>query len=244
MRNLLALGLIAQTVHVAFWSPKLAVRRVEVRGAQRLAADKVRQLADVRPGGNIFRVSLGRVRQGLLQEPQIRAVSVTRRLPEAIVIRVQERQPCLALVHGGVVWEADEAGFVYRQAPSPPSAVPVVEVEGAFEPAVGQVIPPPWPAAAAECVRLARWHHLQVSKMAIDAQGELWLHIITPAANEQPERSLPVRLGRPDDLPAKFADIRLWLPQVATDGEYLNVMCAGRAAYMRLGRSETPPPSP
>lgn len=242
VRGLLALAVIAQAIHVAFWSPRLAVRRVEVVGARRLAVGNVKQLAAIEPGANTFRISLGRVRERLLREPQIRSVSVMRRLPESIVIHLEERRPKLALAQGGALWEADDSGLVYRNAPAPPRGVPVVEVTGGFAPAVGRSIPPAWLAAAGECVRLARQHHLQVAKMAIDAQGELWLHISAPVASGQPERLLPVRLGRPDDLPAKFADIGLWLPQVAADGEYLNVMCAGRAAYARLGRAGSSSP--
>jgi len=235
LRNLLAIGLIAQTAHVAFCSPRLAVRRVVVHGTERLAPDEVRQLAGVHLGINTFRVNLGRVAQRLRRNPQIRTASVTRQLPATIAIVVEERQPTVALAWGGRFLEVDREGVIYREATAPPADVPLVRVEGGFVPAVGARVPGHWLEAALACVALAREHHLRLVETAIDAQGELWLHITTPATRGQAERVLPVRLGRPEQLAEKFADISLWLPQVAADGEYLNVMCAGRAAYLPLG---------
>jgi hypothetical protein len=73
--------------------------------------------------------------------------------------------------------------------------------------------------------------------MRIDGSGELWLNVATSAANPAVKSDLQVRIGRSTDLPAKFQDIRNSLagwPGLVSAAAYLDVMCAGSPAYMRL----------
>ena len=53
-RHLAAAGMIAELLHAAFASPRLAVRDVRIAGAERVPASRVAALAAVHPGGNIF----------------------------------------------------------------------------------------------------------------------------------------------------------------------------------------------
>jgi len=64
---LLALG--AETLDVAFNSPRLAVKKVSVEGAKTLPTAHVAELTGVPIGRNIFRTNLYRARLAVQQEP-------------------------------------------------------------------------------------------------------------------------------------------------------------------------------
>src|SRR5262249_62185078 len=62
LRHGAALFLVAELLHAAFASPRVAVRSVRVVGARRVPANAVAELAGVRPGRNIFCVNLALAR--------------------------------------------------------------------------------------------------------------------------------------------------------------------------------------
>jgi cell division protein FtsQ len=105
-------------------SPLFATRSIEVRGIQRLQADEIRQLAGVRAGTNLFRVSLDDVTASLEREPWIADATAARSLPSTLMITVAERRPVgwLKDAEGPVVIAAD--GVIVDRPGSPPRAIP------------------------------------------------------------------------------------------------------------------------
>src|SRR4029450_12819041 len=89
-----------------------------------------------------------------------------------------------------------------------------------------------------ECLSLAAREQLPLRKIAFDAHGELWLNMAV-SGRAGAERLLPVRLGRADELETKFQQLRWVLPEATANGEYLDLMCANRAAYLKSGDRKT-----
>lgn len=87
------------------------VTEVRVEGAHYLDAARIAEIAGIRPGEDLFGVSLERSRQVLLLDSRVAWARVSRRLPRGIRIEVEERVPVI-LVHHGVPWEIDSAGVL------------------------------------------------------------------------------------------------------------------------------------
>jgi cell division protein FtsQ len=99
---------------------------------------------------------------------------------------------------------------------------------------LGETLPRPIVEAALHCVRLARAEGLMLRKMSIDAHGDLWLNVAVAGASSTAPLSLPIRVGRSEELGAKFADTRHVLqhaPRLAAVAQYLDVSCPRRPAY-------------
>lgn len=261
-RTLLVLVLIAQCLRVAFASPRLNLREVQVAGTERLSAADVAREAKIPLGQNIFRVNLVRVSDHLLRDPVIREAVVTRELPNSLNVEIRERTPVYQVACKGERWDVDAENVVFRKAPRYLQGEPLLEVQPGDLPALGQPLRADLAKGLAQCKQLARKEGLDLRHLRVDEAGELWLNIATsstkqtaspPPADEEgnvvpdPGR-LKVRVGRLTDLPQKFRDIRQTLqgwPNLTMTATHLDVMCPGRPAYMsaaRAGDGETRSP--
>lgn len=244
-RVLLALALVAQCLRVAFTSPRLRLTEVRVTGTDRLDAAQVVERAQIPLRRNIFRVNLVEVARRLEADPVFGEALVTRDLPNRLHIELRERQPALRVTGGQDAFDADAAGVLFQPSPAPADpSLPALEVPPAQLPPVGGRLDPALVRTVSECRRLAEAEGLQARKMRVDASGELWLTIGTHPSSATAADGLHVRVGRPTDLPEKFRDIRqvtLVRPQLTASAAYLNVMCAGRPAYMRASPAAATP---
>jgi cell division protein FtsQ len=231
--------LAAQGLRVAFTSPRLTLAEVRVAGSGRLSPEQVTRLGAIPVGQNIFRVNLVRVSERLRGVPFVEEAVVSRELPAAIAVELRERRPAFQIVSEGRLFHADRGGVVFQQIKAVTGEMPLLSLPAKEVPELGGKLRPELVRAVWECDRLAGAEGLDVRKMRVDGSGELWLNIVTFPTGEANRSLLQVRVGRIAELPQKFRDIRHTLtgwPDLTTRAAYLNVMCAGRPAYLRLTR--------
>lgn len=247
IRLLLVALVIGQGLRIAFASPRLRLREVRVSGTQRLTAAQVRELGRVPLDENIFRVNLVRVSENLKRDPVVRRAVVTRELPHTLGIDLEERTPAIQVAHEGRLFHSDREGVVFQSAIQPADGMPLLELPSKERPEVGRSLPAGLADTVWRCAELARDESLEVRNIRIDEGGELWLNIRTYGAAPSSRGNLAVRVGRATELPEKFRDIhqsvRSW-PDLTTTAQYLNVMCAGRPAYLRVSERTDTGPSP
>src|SRR5262249_6024630 len=124
-------------------------------------------------------------------------------------------------------------GIPFREVPSAPPGRPLLRLAAGQIPRAGTPLDPGrWPSVLA-CRSLAAQNEVPVREIWFDDRGELWLNIPTHRDAQEGERLLNVRLGRTEDLAEKLTQLRLVLPSAGRDGEYLDLMCPGRAAYRK-----------
>lgn len=120
-------GLLAGAVWLFFFSSHLAVRSVEVAGADRLGAEQVRTVAEVEQGEPLARVDVADVRARLQALADVRSAEVTRTWPDTVTITVTERIPVAVVEIGGQLRGLDVEGVVFREFRSPPPDLPLVQ---------------------------------------------------------------------------------------------------------------------
>jgi len=144
---LLVLALQALAVHWVFTTPRFAIMAVEVRGAARVSAERILDVAGVAPGTNLWRLDSDAVVGRLEALPEIRRAEVIRELPGRVTILVEERRP-FTLVHGNRLHWMDEEGRVLGEEPQ--AVVPPVPViTGLTEDEVATMRTEPSPKARA-----------------------------------------------------------------------------------------------
>ena len=237
IRAALLLLLVGQCMRVVFASPRLRLQEVQVAGTTRLSGEDVIKLGQVPLGRNIFAVNLVKVSGALERIPTVKEATVTRDLPRSIHVDIVERKPAIQLVTDGGNFHADRDGVVFEKAGVVSPGGPVLEMQARSLPPLGRALKPEWVRAVWSCSDLGKKHGVRVRSMRIDGSGELWLNVATSPANPAAKSDLQVRIGRYTDLPEKFQDIRNSLagwPGLVSTAAYLDVMCAGSPAYMRL----------
>jgi len=116
----------AFTVHWLSTSPRFTVARIDVDGASRVGADRVRSAAAIPSDANLRRLDPSAVAARVAALPEIRRAEVIRRFPNRVVILVEERRP-FTLVHAGRLHWLDEEGRLLGEVPQAVApSVPVV----------------------------------------------------------------------------------------------------------------------
>jgi cell division protein FtsQ len=139
-------GLAAEGVYAALTSPRFAVRSVEVRGAKEVSREAILKAAAIPIHSNLFRLQSKGALDRVAQIPRIRHVEVHRRLPNRVIVEVEERQPVALLAAGLNYYLVDEAGVpytilkgngvklpVFRMDPAPPIRLGEPLKNSAFE---------------------------------------------------------------------------------------------------------------
>lgn len=102
---------------VVYFSPWLVVRNVSVQGTSVLSADQVEDAADVVLGHPLARVNERAVGERVAALPAVDRVTVNRRWPSTVNIRVTERRPLFHVGHGPDAVLVDRVGVTFRAIP-------------------------------------------------------------------------------------------------------------------------------
>ena len=106
-----AWGVLRYTVS----TPRFAVKTVELEGAERLTQARVSQLMGLELGTNIFKFEPERAEQMLLQDPWIRQVKVTRRLPNTLRVELEERDATAVAAIGEKLYLVTRTGEPFKE---------------------------------------------------------------------------------------------------------------------------------
>ncbi len=96
-------------------SERFSVQSIEVRGNRAVPTERISSMLGVREGDNIFSVALGALSEQLETEPMIAQAQVSRRLPDTLVVDIEEHEPA-ALVEIDGLYLADDRGQIFKRA--------------------------------------------------------------------------------------------------------------------------------
>ncbi len=84
------------------------VRQIEVQGQRHLKRERVLGIAGVSAGQNILGLNLAEIESRLRQESWVQQVRLSRRLPDKLVINIQEKEAIFWVLEGEQVFYADQ----------------------------------------------------------------------------------------------------------------------------------------
>ena len=91
-------------------TPYLAVSRIDIEGAEYAETATLRSLASGAMARNLISLDLAQVADNIGTHPWVRRVVVRRRIPDTLVIRVEERRPLALALMGEEIYLLDAAG--------------------------------------------------------------------------------------------------------------------------------------
>lgn len=136
---LLIVGVIGGGVSL-YRSSLLSITEIEVEGVVELTADEVIDVAALPEGSTLLRFPRAEMEVRLAAHPWIAAAHISRRLPDGLVIHIDERSPA-ALVDTGeaTFWLVDANAMVLGQrTPETTETVTVIRDLTDFEPVAGE----------------------------------------------------------------------------------------------------------
>jgi cell division protein FtsQ len=93
-------------------SEKFSLSKVEVIGAERASAEKIRQALAPYIGHNLLELNLNEIAAISSRDPWVRGSSVKRVLPDTLHVQLNERRPAALAVIDGVAHLVDSTGYV------------------------------------------------------------------------------------------------------------------------------------
>jgi len=190
-------------VWVGWFSSVLTASKVEVKGVSAAASAQVRTVARVPLGGPLLQVDTDAITQRLLAGKAWGEVSVSRALPDTVVISVRPRVAVLAVRNPqGEVDVVDRDGVAFRTVDKPPSDVPLVSSGAA------QVTKEGVDAALQALGSLEPALRAKVSGVSVSAADQVSFTV-------RPERQQPktVVWGGAGDGPRKAELVKILLPE-------------------------------
>lgn len=137
--SLAALVLLAVGAVAVVRSPLFAIREVRVSGVETAAeADLVRTAAGIRPGENLVAVDLGAAADRVEDLAWVREAILTRELPSVVAVSVTARVPVAVVLVGGGAWLVDGDGVVV--AGGTREGLPVIDAPSSVLPGVGEQV--------------------------------------------------------------------------------------------------------
>ena len=114
-RNLLIFLLLCVGVFLFLKSDYFLIENIKVEGNTYYTSSEIKRIADARTGNNIiFNAEISRMEENLEQNPFFKTINIKRKLPDTIIIEVEERSQVAAIEFGDRYTVLDEEGVVLR----------------------------------------------------------------------------------------------------------------------------------
>ena len=222
---------LAVGLHWSLTSPRFAVARIEVKGAQRLTDTELLSAAGIAPGENLFRLDGERVRARLMRLPPVKRAEVIRSFPNRVTLVVEERVP-FTLAQAGHLYWLDENGV--SLGPEPRAVAPRLPVlTGLLPEELGEAPPAERARAAISLIRsLVRTGSAltrEISEIDMSRPDGPVLYTV---------EGVEVRLGN-SDWEGRLARLDGVLPQITSMGgpvEYVDLRFKGQVVFKPLAR--------
>lgn len=103
------------------------IRNIELAGTRRLTPQIILDIAKLGPETNLLAIRPAQVERALLAHPWIARAELTRKWPDRIKLRIQERQPVALVQLGEELYYIDRQGSLFKPlSPGDPDNFPVI----------------------------------------------------------------------------------------------------------------------
>ncbi len=124
--TVLAILLAAVGWHLLTAGDALRIRAVRFEGLSHASEAELLSLSPVKPGDNLLSSDLESMERALRRHPWVKSAVVQRRMPPAIEVRIEEREPKALVDLGGLYLVDGDAEVFKRAAPGDGLDLPVV----------------------------------------------------------------------------------------------------------------------
>ena len=119
------------------------LKEVTVSGNRLVPAERIRSLAQIEPGRNLFTVALTETATRIREDPMVKTVCLSRRLPDRIAVSITEREPIAFLARERLYGVDSEGVLLPPFTPERMPDLPIFTSVGADTTAPGGVIQSP-----------------------------------------------------------------------------------------------------
>ena len=93
-------------------SPLFNIKIIEVQGNEKITQKEIISLSQLQIEENTFKINKNKIRKEIKQNAYIDEVTITRKLPSAVIIKVEERKIAYLLEYAGSYVYLDKNGYI------------------------------------------------------------------------------------------------------------------------------------
>jgi Cell division septal protein len=112
---------IAAGAYFLLTSSLFDIQKISVENNSYFTKEQVIKISGIKTGENLFEISAGKMKDKLLADPYIKNVKINRKLPDKLVIAVEERKEDAAVPYGKDFIIIDNEGMVLRKTDKEPA---------------------------------------------------------------------------------------------------------------------------
>ncbi|NLA36343.1 MAG: FtsQ-type POTRA domain-containing protein [Actinobacteria bacterium] len=157
---------------LAVYSPLLDVDRIDIIGSSTLSANELARISGLELGDPMLATKLGEVEEALAADPRFERVTVERKWPNAVSVRVSDRRVLAALDGPSRSVVIGEGGIVMRDT-EPEDFIGRIQIAADVDTEVGDRLPDALAAAVEVVTRLPFEVGWNVASTVINDEGEL-----------------------------------------------------------------------
>ena len=120
LKFVLLIGFLAGAYYF-LTSPLFDIQKLTVKENRYYTPQQVISIASAKVGQNLFKASARAMRDKLLDDPYIKNAVISRKLPNELIITVEERQEAAAVPYGDDFLILDKEGMILRQTDTEPA---------------------------------------------------------------------------------------------------------------------------
>ncbi len=109
-------------------NPYFALEEVRIKGNDRISKKRIQELLPIKAGDTLFTFNKKLLVERLKEEPFVKDIKIKRKIPQTLLLTIEERIPILLVAVKGVFWEIDAEKFLLSKID--PSRSPLLRVEG------------------------------------------------------------------------------------------------------------------
>ena len=103
------------------------INNIEIEGARRLSRSLLLQQSKLSPGASLLAIRPGQVERALMAHPWIAKAEVSRKWPNSLHLKIQERDPVALVQFGEELLYMDRQGMIFKPlSPGDPHNFPVI----------------------------------------------------------------------------------------------------------------------
>ena len=91
-------------------TPYFQINSIEIEGNTRLSSKNILDLIETYEGMNSFSLSIAKIERRLQLNPWVQGASVTRIIPDTLIIKVEEKAPVYWVLEESTLWYTDDTG--------------------------------------------------------------------------------------------------------------------------------------
>ena len=217
------------------------VSSIEVHGEKRLTDREIIDLSGIKEGDNIFAVDLKSVSEKLSRQPWIRFAEVDRRLPDSLIIRVEERQPVALARIGDRLFLVDSDGTCFKSfSESEGFSAPVItgiDTDAGPDKISGKNPPPVNTARMADALKIINMSQRGVRALGYNNISQINFPDDQTVVIYTADRAVPFHINR-EGIKKQFYRAEKILFQLYNSGQYPKVVSVnvGYGKEMALAR--------